>query len=372
MQKNHAEIAIVDEPQLDVIFSYRSLRSDFLSKYSKESPFFRNPLFVIFDHKHVSVENLLVLFTHGLSNSRLFYNSATYFRNLFYLNFITFSSRNLSDCFSQKFNAHILLLPATSKRVGRFVPTTLRNATAEVFYPSNIIDKRNGAFLFGNLNLRQPLRNLFQSSKGNLQLSKTSFAESMQNIEYFRDANLQLQDQLFFSTALLKTDWAVFLKQTRWLYTYSPINKSDISSFNYFSSLEKGGLSFKGDQFLFAESFEWQSFRNVLLSQTSIADYTNKTKSFKNINPRKDDFDYQPTRNLVLDYYSAATLDSFKLQEHEPALTKLINPKTLSFNYILTSAIPSKKVFDINLAAAALELDTLDAAPVYSKLRRLL
>jgi hypothetical protein len=206
MQKNHAEIAIVDEPQLDVIFSYRNLRSDFLVKYSKESLFFSNPLFVIFDHKHVSVENLLVLFTHGLSNSHLFYNSATYFRNLFYLNFVTYSSRNLSDSFSRKFSAHISLLPSTTPSVSRFSPTSLLDTTTEVFYPSNIIDKRNGTFLFGNLNLRQPLYSLFTTSKDSLPLSKESFATSMRELEYFRETDLQLQDRLFFSTSALKTD----------------------------------------------------------------------------------------------------------------------------------------------------------------------
>jgi hypothetical protein len=256
MQKNHAEVAIVDEPQLDVIFSYQNLRSDFLLKYSKNSPFFINPLFAVFDHKDVSIENLLVLFTHGLSNSHLFYNSATYFRNLFYLNFVTFSSRNLSDCFSRKLNPGTFLLQPTSRISNHLRSSTQLNTATEVFYPSNIIDKRNGAFLFGNLNLRQPLYSLFKSSKGTLQLSKESFSSSMQNIEYFRDSNLKAKDGLFFSTASLKTDWAVFLKQTRWIYNYSPLNKSDITAFNYFSSLEKSGLSFKGNQFLFAESFE--------------------------------------------------------------------------------------------------------------------
>jgi hypothetical protein len=215
MKKNHAEIAIVDEPQLDVIFSYRNLRSDFLVKYSKESFFFSNPLFVIFDHKHVSIENLLVLFTHGLSNSHLFYNSATYFRDLFYLNFVTYSSRNLSDSFSRKFSAHILLLPSTTARVNSFSAASRLNTNTAAFYPSNIIDKRAGTFLFGNLNLRQPLYSAFTTNKDVLPLSKESFATSMQDIEYFRAVDLQLQDKLFFSTSLLKTDWAVFLKQTR-------------------------------------------------------------------------------------------------------------------------------------------------------------
>jgi hypothetical protein len=206
MQKNHAEVAIVDEPQLDVIFSYRNLRSDFLIKYSEDSPFFTNPLFIIFDHKHVSVESLLALFAHGLSNSQLFYNSATYLRNLFYLNFVTFSSRNLSDAFSKKFHAHTLLIPVTSSRVAHFTPATLTNTPTAVFYPSNIIDKRNGAFLFGNLNVRQPLRSLFTSSKNNLPVSKKSFEDSMQDLEYFQKTDPRLQDQLFFSTATLKTD----------------------------------------------------------------------------------------------------------------------------------------------------------------------
>jgi hypothetical protein len=156
------------------------------------------------------------------------------------------------------------------------------------------------------------------------------------------------------------------------MYNYAPINKSDVSSFNYFSSLEKGGLSFKSDQFLFAESFEWQSFRNVLLSQTVVADYINKPRSFKNTSASAHDFSYQPARNLVLDYYSAATLDFFKLQESESALVKIINPKTLSFNYILTAALPSKKVFNINLVTPASSTLFEDATRSHKLLHRLL
>jgi hypothetical protein len=155
------------------------------------------------------------------------------------------------------------------------------------------------------------------------------------------------------------------------MHTYAPINKSDVSSFNYFSSLEKGGVSFKKDQFLFAESFEWQSFRNVLLAQTSTIDYISKLGTLKQAVIGPAETSYRPVRNLMLDYYSAATLNSFALQEGDSTLIKLINPKTLSFSYILTSAIPSKKVFGIGLSPAVCDLNSVTDSPRL-QLRRLL
>lgn len=100
MQKNHAEIMVVDEPQLNIVFSYNSLRSDFLLKYTKESPFFQNPLFVIFDQKYVSKDNLINLFSRNLTNPGLFVTSANYLKHLFYLNFITLNSRDFTSYFS--------------------------------------------------------------------------------------------------------------------------------------------------------------------------------------------------------------------------------------------------------------------------------
>lgn len=73
MQKNHAEVAIVDEPQLDIIFSSDNLQSDFLLKYAKASPFFVNPLFAVFNQKSISKSNLLSVFTRDIGDTGLFF-----------------------------------------------------------------------------------------------------------------------------------------------------------------------------------------------------------------------------------------------------------------------------------------------------------
>lgn len=334
MQKNHAEIMPADEPHLNIVFSYQSLRSDFLLKYTEESPFFQNPLFVIFDQKYVSKDSLVGLFTRNLHNPALFFNSAIYFKNLFYLNFLTLNSISHVNYFSQTPPSLFM-----SSALGQLRPDSRhpQNLLSESFYLSNVLDKRVGSFFTDNC----IADDLFFSSPAGNNLTESFLSElptKTQEALAVYD-NLGLNSNPLFSTDSLKLDTVSFLKQARWLSNYSPISKSDVSFLTSLGGLEKSGLSFKNNKLSVIDSFEWQSFRNVLLSQISSVDYSETLVTLK------ETTDYKPLSSLTSSYYAVNLLNFFGYNANKRALPPLFNSELTSLGYVLTSSTISDKYF---------------------------
>lgn len=223
-----------------------------------------------------------------------------------------------------------------SNRKGLSIVSGVTESTAGsgTFYPSNLLDKRRGRFLFQSGGLSPVLASgtALRSALLAPELGGSSnLGDALSN--YVRLRGTVCTD-LSPSAVIVEKDTSLFLKQSRWSLLHTPLNKSDLSLANYMSSLEQSGISFNGPNLPVTDSLEWQTFRNLYLSRISLAEYMSSNSV---------PVDYPTAVNmggagLTLAGRTYNLLQSFELNRQN--LFTNSPASTYSLNFIVTSGLP--------------------------------